>query len=495
MIMNGEIRMSQIPNPQNNQLQPQGQTPYQSGPQGQMPYQSQPQGQMPYQSQPVQQSFASQYSYQPGYYPPPVTKQPKKRGIGMFFLGLAIGLFIMAIVLLANSLVKRGDELEQIARKDGGLTEEEAYLLLNKVDLLVRGIDDRYYDYVETDVLLDGAYHGIVNALGDKYAAYYNQEEYASFIESSTGSYVGIGVTVSLDEEGRGAHVEDVNPSGGAYTAGIQVGDIIIGADGADFTGLTLDEIVSHIRGDEGTKVDVTFLRDDQSHTVTIERKRLATITCRSGMLEGNVGYIALSGFEGTTTSQFKEALENLKAQGMTALILDLRDNPGGRVDVVTAIADELLPEGLVMYMEDKDGNRESYYSTDDIGDFDYPLVVLVNGNSASASELLSGAIQARGAGVLVGTKTFGKGIVQTTVPFYDMSALKVTTDRYYLPDDRCIHGEGIEPDYVVELPENETLNTLRGLEQVPDISRDTQLQKAMELLGHPYSAGQEGTP
>ena len=209
-------------------------------------------------------------------------------------------------------------------------------------------------------------------------------------------------------------------------------------------------------------------------------------------MLEGNVGYICLSGFEGTTTGQFKEALENLRAQGMTALVLDLRDNPGGRVDVVTAIADELLPDGLVMYMEDKDGNRESYYSSDEIGDFDLPLVVLVNGNSASASELLSGAIQARGAGILVGTRTFGKGIVQTTVPFFDMTALKVTTDKYFLPDDRCIHGEGVEPDYVVELPENETLNTLRGLEQVPDITRDTQLQKAMELLGHPVSVTPE---
>ena len=474
--------MSQFPNYQNNSMQPNQQ-------QGQI-YQPQQQSQNPYQN--PQPSYMPQYSYQPGYYPPPVVKQPKKRAIGMFFLGLGIGLFIMTIVLLANSLVKRSDELEQIARKEGGITEEEAEQLLNKVDLLIRGIDDRYYENVENDVMLDGAYHGIVNSLGDKYAAYYNQEEYADFLESSLGSYVGIGVTVSLDEEGRGAHVEDVNPSGGAYTAGIQVGDIIIGAEDFDFAGLSLDEIVSHIRGDEGTKVNVTYLRDGEKNTVTIERKRLSTITCRSGMLEGNVGYICLSGFEGTTTGQFKEALENLRAQGMTALVLDLRDNPGGRVDVVTAIADELLPDGLVMYMEDKDGNRESYYSSDEIGDFDLPLVVLVNGNSASASELLSGAIQARGAGILVGTRTFGKGIVQTTVPFFDMTALKVTTDKYFLPDDRCIHGEGVEPDYVVELPENETLNTLRGLEQVPDITRDTQLQKAMELLGHPVSVTQQ---
>ena len=153
--------------------------------QGQI-YQPQQQSQNPYQN--PQPSYMPQYSYQPGYYPPPVVKQPKKRGIGMFFLGLGIGLFIMTIVLLANSLVKRSDELEQIARKEGGITEEEAEQLLNKVDLLIRGIDDRYYENVENDVMLDGAYHGIVNSLGDKYAAYYNQEEYADFLESSLGS-------------------------------------------------------------------------------------------------------------------------------------------------------------------------------------------------------------------------------------------------------------------------------------------------------------------
>ena len=461
--------------------------------------QNQPYSQNPYQNSyrnPYQGQWQQNvnYSYQPGNYPPPAAQKPKRKGwvaVLTFFGGLALGLTIMAAVLFTNKIT---NPLLNVVEQDGGLTEEEATALLNKVDMLVRMIDERYIEYVKTEDLLDGAYHGVVNALGDKYAAYYNQEEYADFIESSSGIYVGIGVTVSLDENG-GAHVEDVNPTGGAFSAGIQVGDVIIGADGIPLTEMTLDEIVSHIRGDEGSKVDVTYLRDGQENTVTIERKRLSTITCRSGMLEGNVGYICLSGFEGTTTGQFRDALEELKSQGMTALILDLRDNPGGRVDVVTAIADELLPEGLVTYMENKEGDRESFYSTDDIGSFDLPLVVLVNGNSASASELLSGAIQARGAGVVVGTKTFGKGIVQTTVPFYDATALKVTTDKYYLPDGRCIHGEGVDPDYVVELPENETLNTLRGMEQVPDITRDTQLQKAMELLGHPVTSTQEETP
>ena len=224
---------------------------------------------------------------------------------------------------------------------------------------------------------------------------------------------------------------------------------------------------------------------------MSIERRRIQTISVRYGMLDGGVGYIYISGFEGATPAQFHEALENLKAQGMTALILDVRNNPGGLVSAVTAVADELLDAGVVTYFENKYGERETFYSTDE-GDFNLPLVVLVNESSASASELLSGAIQARGAGTVVGTQTFGKGIAQTTIPYFDGTALKVTTDRYFLPNGVCIHGVGVTPDYVVELPEGESIYTLRDKDYMPNLSKDTQLQKAMDLLGVSYDIAAE---
>ena len=418
------------------------------------------------------------YQVQPGPFIQPAPK--KKRFAGPFFIGLGSGILLAGIIFMV--ILVRNPIFSTLSQS-GGLTVEEGAEMIQKTDVLVRYIDEMFYTDVDNSQILDGAYHGAINGLNDKYASYFNQKEYTDYMESASGNYVGIGVTVSLAEEEGGAMVEDVNPMGGAFEAGIQVGDRIVKADDADLTGLTLDQIVSHIRGDEGTSVEVTFIRDGQPQTVSIVRRQLESITVRSGMLPGNIGYLSLAGFEGTTTGQFQTALEDLKNQGMKSMVLDLRDNPGGRVDVVTAIADEMMDAGMITYIEDKTGYRENFYSSDNRS-FDMPLVVLVNENSASASELLSGALQARGFAKLVGTTTFGKGIVQTTVPLYDASAVKLTTARYYLPDGRCIHGEGVQPDYVVELPENETLNTLRGLESIPDLRRDTQLQKALELLG-----------
>jgi len=395
-----------------------------------------------------------------------------------FLGGLAVGVAVMLIALAV--MIIRFPGLSSVLDSNG-LTFEEASALVEKVDTLVATIDSGFYEVVDTENLLDGAYHGVVDTLGDKYSYYMNEEEFEAYQESGSGSYKGIGVTIQLYETG-GAEVISVNESGGAYDAGIQVGDVIIAADGTDLTGMTLDEIVLLVRGDEGTFVDLTYVRDGQEYTVSVERRTLAVTLVRYAMIDDEVGYLALTQFSESADEQFENALDDLLSQGMTKLVLDLRDNPGGRLNEVLKIADRILGSGLITYTMDKDGNTEQYYS-DDTQTLDIPIVVLVNENSASASELLTGALKDRGAATVVGTTTFGKGIVQTTYPLLDGSAIKITTSRYYTPNGVCIHGEGITPDYEVELEEGTTVSSLRGTATYADPSVDPQLAKALEIL------------
>lgn len=440
------------------------------------------QGTVPYR----QESGPAYYQPYPGgsgypgpYYMPAQEKQKKKGRLLPFLGGLFLGLLLMGIV--TGAMIARFPGLATTLM-DGGLTASEASELIEKVDQLMRNIHLRYIEEVDNEVMLDGAYHGLVTAIGDRYAAYFNQEELQAQMESSSGSYVGIGVTVSPSSTSGGAEVVGVNPLGDAFAQGIREGDIIVAADGEDLTGLDLNIMVTKIRGEEGTYVTVTVVRGSEELDFRIERRKIDSVTVMAHMIGEDTGYVVITEFDGVTGAQFSAALETLKEAGMKKLVLDLRNNPGGLLTSVLDVADELLPKGVVSYMEDKYGNRSTYSNEDSLY-LNMPMVVLINGNSASASELLAGAVQDTGVGTLVGEQSFGKGIVQSTMPFSDGTALKVTIEYYYTPNGRNIHGSGITPDEIVSLPEGESISTLRGADGTPDLEKDLQLLKALEIL------------
>lgn len=389
--------------------------------------------------------------------------------------GFSCGVLFSAIVIAV--ICYFGQPAALTVWKDGGLTPKQAKSVVNKTDALLRKLDENYIETLDDQELLDGAYHGLVTAVGDKYTRYYDEEEYKEYRESSTGQYVGIGVTVRLAAEG-GAEITSVEETGPAYEAGLRAGDIIVGVDKNDVRSLELAEIVKLIKGEEGTKVNLTYVSvvSGREENVEVTKKTIESSTVASEWLEEGIGYIQIKSFDGVTTEQFKTALKDLDSAGLEGLIVDLRDNPGGRLDVVQKVTNELVPAGIITYTEDKNGEKEIYESSDDPF-LDVPLVVIVNENSASASEIMAGAIQDREVGVLVGTTTYGKGIVQVTSAFDDDTAIKVTTAKYYTPNGNYIHQIGIQPDIEIDLPNDIEFAELVSRED------DVQLQTAIEAL------------
>jgi carboxyl-terminal processing protease len=368
----------------------------------------------------------------------------------------------------------------QTARQNGTgngtySTQDELDLdaVTEKISLLNSEIEKYYLDDIDAEDLEEGIYKGLLAGLGDPYSEYYTGEEYQRILESSSGSYCGIGATLTQQEDGSCAIVNTLSGSP-AEEAGLLEGDIIYKVDDLEVTDMDLSQIVSYVKGEEGTQVKLTLIRDSKEKEVTLIRRTIEVSTVSSEMKEDGVGYIALSEFDEVSTEQFREALESLQEQGMTSLIVDLRDNPGGMLTVVVDILDMFLPEETVVYTEDKYGNRQDYTSTAQVVT-DVPLVVLVNGNSASASEIFAGAIRDYKRGTLVGTTTFGKGIVQRILDLQDGSAIKLTIASYYTPNGDNIHGTGIDPDVEVELEE--------AADNGEDQQSDLQLEKALELL------------
>lgn len=337
-------------------------------------------------------------------------------------------------------------------------------------------LTQRYLTEVDPDTLYDGAFKGMAASLNDPYTVYMTEKEYQDFMTETTGNYAGIGLVVSADENG---NIRVVSPIKGspAEAAGVKASDIIIAVDDKPVSGKDLDAAVAMMKGPAGTMVKVTVTREgvDQPISFNIKRDIIKLKTVSYEKLEDDIGYIRLTMFDEHTDEDFSNAVKKLKSQNVKGIIIDLRDNPGGLLDVCVNIADEILPKGTIVYTEDRNGKREYSYSDD--RSLGLPLVVLVNGGSASASEILSGAIKDNGAGTLVGTKTFGKGLVQTMYKFDDGSGLKYTIAKYYTPKGTDIQGKGIAPDIVVELP--------KEVAQMTDIPRDkdTQLQKAIEVL------------
>lgn len=349
---------------------------------------------------------------------------------------------------------------------------------VSKMELLAKLIDQYYMYDISVEDMRTGAYKGLLEGLGDPYTCYYTAEEFDALMESTSGTYYGIGAVVQQNL--KTMYITIVKPyvDGPAYNAGMLPGDIIYMVDGVDVTGMDIDKVVSMMKGPEGTIVEVTVVRDGESEPVEliITRGKIEIETIEYEMLENDIGYILISGFDEPTPKQFKEAIDNLKAQGMKALVIDLRDNGGGLLDAVVEMLDYILPKGMIVYTEDKYGNREEYRGTDkDV--LELPMTVLINGNSASAAEIFAAAMQDYEVATLVGTTSFGKGIVQTILPLTDGTAVKITISRYYTPNGVCIHGEGVTPNVEVELNDE-----LKQLVIIPH-DQDNQLQEAIKIL------------
>jgi carboxyl-terminal processing protease len=322
----------------------------------------------------------------------------------------------------------------------------------DKLETIESLIDKNFYFEDDEQAKQDGIIKGYLEGLDDPYSVYYTQEEYASFMEDTEGEYVGVGVQVSQAADTKIITVVKVF-DGPAKEAGIQAEDIITEVNGEDISDQDIDTVVDKIKGEEGTEVTITVYRssDGEDHEYTMPRQKVENPTVEYKMLDNNIGYVEVSSFYEVTATQYIAAVEDLESQGMEGLIVDLRGNGGGLLDIAVEMLDYMLPAGKIVYTEDKDGNVTSEYNSTDDEQFTKPLALLVNGYSASASEIFAGAIKDYGIGTLVGTNTFGKGIVQRVFPLEDGSAVKLTIAKYFTPNGNDIHKVGIKPDIEVE--------------------------------------------
>ena len=399
--------------------------------------------------------------------------------------GLLIGSFTMLAIcaVVIAAAVKKGYIRPDI---DGSIyIQSETYdgntgigtEAEQKLNLIDQTLKDFYFDDIDDSKVLDNIYKAYVNAYGDKYTVYYTADEYAKIQESSNGAYYGIGVVVRKNDDGTILVVEPYDGAPGKE-AGMRKNDVIVTVNGESVADQDLNSVVAKIKGDEGTTVNIGIRRDgsDDITELTVTRRKVEIKTVAYEMLDDSVGLITISEFDKVTAQQFKEAYAQLETLGMKGLVIDIRSNPGGLLNVVVDMLDEILPDGLIVYTEDKYGNRQEYNgSNPDV--IDVPLAVLVNGESASASEIFAGAVQDYGAGTIIGTQTFGKGIVQTIRRMSDGSAIKYTMAKYFTPKGQDIHGHGVTPDIVEEL--SDEFNNLTEY----DASKDNQLQKAIEVI------------
>ena len=418
---------------------------------------------------------------------------------GLVIVGIAAGISII------GHTVMDGQSMAGIIESSGSPEEEALNLqrIGNKLDLLEQVVDNYFLfeEDVDTEQMEAGIYKGMLAGLEDPYTTYYTAEEYRAMTEETEGVYCGIGVQVSQNLETGIITILRVFPGSPAEEVGLKKGDILYKVGALDVYDQELDTLVSqYIRGEEGTFVDLTVLRDGEEISATVERRMVESVTVEAQLLPDKTGYVMVTQFDLVTADQFISAVDSLEKQGMERLVIDLRDNPGGVVDACVKMAAYLLPEdqyeGTILSTADKNGKGDRYYCQggkllfegsgsnpeypmDDGHELDMPIAVLINGMSASASEVFAGALRDYGMATLVGTTSFGKGIVQVLLPLDDGSAVKVTIAHYYTPAGHDIHKKGLEPDVEIELELDEDLI---GQYDVP-LDRDNQVQKAIEVL------------
>lgn len=392
----------------------------------------------------------------------------KKRWIILVFILLLVSNTLTFIftnagdLILGNKVIINADSQETV---NG----------INKLLELKKQIGAEYYKNVDDETLMEGAIKGMFNSLDDPYSTYFTSKEFKTYMESATGVYEGVGIVVTEDENGI---TTVIAPQKGtpADAAGIKTGDKIMKVNGEDVSTLGSDEVVMRVKGPADTTVDLSIARGDEIIDLTLTRKTIEAKTVDSRVI-GNTGYIQISEFTNNTATDFKTQLDALLAQNISGLVLDLRGNPGGGVNEAVSIADRLLGQTTVVYTVDKEGKRTDYNS-DDTQSLELPMVVLIDGGSASSSEILAGALQDTGKATLVGTKSFGKGIVQEVISIKDGAGFKVTNSEYFTPNGNSINKKGLEPNVVIEASDFMKNNVFTDEE-------DVQLQKALETLGN----------
>lgn len=389
---------------------------------------------------------------------------------------------VLAAMMLALLAAQACAAQLPMFRPQGNITiSREEYNRLKKyekLELILDLIDAYYYEDVDLEEMLESAAIGLTAGVGDVYTNYFTKEDMEAFNEETEGEYAGIGCQLLADSSDQMITITRVFKGSPAEEVGMRSGDKIVYVNDVYYSAYEMDAAVDVMRGAPGESVKITVLRGLDTVDFEVTRKVININYVEHHILEGNIGYVLVYDFLGQAVEGFAEALEAFKAANVSGMIIDLRNNGGGLLDASIEMADLILPEGVVVSIRDKLGNEE-VFSTD--GEYyDVPMVVLVNGYSASASEILSGAIRDHEAGMLVGTKTFGKGVVQSVIDFPDGSGLKLTTARYYTPSGECIHEVGIEPNVTVELDEDAV--TTYGINNLPH-EQDAQLQKAIEML------------
>lgn len=384
-----------------------------------------------------------------------------------FVPGFLLGMFAMLVVVAGIGVGIYFSDVDINTTKETTATGRAE----KKLKALEKIIDAYYLEDTDAEKLEEGLYKGLFAGIGDPYSVYYTKEEYEELQQSTSGKYYGIGALVSQNIKTSIVTISKVFKDAPADKAGMKAQDMISKVDDVDVSGKEVDEVVSMMKGEKGTKVKVTVYRESEKKYVDliITRDEVKVPTIEYKMLDKKkkIGYIQITEFDEVTGEQFTKAVEKLKKEGMKKVVFDVRDNPGGSYSTVCEILDEILPAGTLVYTKDKYGNEEKQES--DPSCLNIPMVVLQNENSASASEIFAGAIQDFGAGKIIGTQSFGKGIVQQIVPLNDGSAIKLTVEKYYTPSGENIHGKGITPDVKVEAGDDET--------------KDTQLEQAIKEL------------
>ena len=395
-----------------------------------------------------------------------------------FWRGLAVGLASScAILLVVFGSVKIYQTYRVYGKLASGNSAETESVAnektTEKLGVLENTIKQYFWQDVDESTLEEGVYKGLLESLDDPYSVYYTHDELVQLQQQTEGIYYGIGAYISQDNEMGYVRVSKIIKNTPAEASGLQQDDYIYKVDGEDMQGKDSSYVVSKIKGEAGTKVTITVVREGATDPIDIdvERQKIDSPTVEYQMLDNDMAYIQITEFDLVTTEQFEETYKQAQADGMKGLILDLRSNPGGNLSTVCDIARMILPKGLIVYTEDKYGKREEY-TCDGANQIKVPLVVLTNGYSASASEILAGAVKDYGIGTLVGTTTYGKGIVQKVINLSDGSAVKLTVSNYFTPNGNNIHKIGIDPDVEVEFDAEQYKNGV-----------DNQLEKAKEVL------------
>lgn len=386
---------------------------------------------------------------------------------------LSIFLTIMITTLVIFGCFMNGQQLGKYVLVTATEDTDDISQELSKYKTL---IDKYYLGEVDEEELKEGAIKGYIEGLGDPYTEYISKDEMEEYLEETKGNFVGIGIYMTKDTSANRIKVLSVIENSPAEKAEIKAGDLIKSVDGVEYTADDLDTIASKIKGEEGSSVKLEIIRDDQTLEFDITREKVIVNQVEGEVLESNIGYIQISSFDETTGDEFKSKFEELQKQNITSLIIDLRNNGGGIVSEALQIADYIADkDSVLLYEVDKDGN-ETVKTSENDPIINMPIIILTNGNTASSSEILAGALKDLGKAKIVGTKTYGKGVIQEILTLADGSGLKITTEEYQTPNRNKIHKVGIEPDETVELPDS--------VDEL-DVKRedDTQLQKAIEML------------